>query len=253
MVARKLWIGGNWKCNGSVGSIAKLSEDFNKMPIDSSKVEVVIFPSFVHLCCAKKNLTDKITIGAQNVSKFGPGAYTGEVSVEQLQDIGVNMTLVGHSERRELFNEGCNQVLGAKITQTQSKPDMHVCICIGESKQERESGETMKVIERQLTDLFPLIKDWSRVVIAYEPVWAIGTGLTASPEMAEATHKDIRALIEKKVSKEVSDSVRIVYGGSMNDSNAAALLSMPNIDGGLVGGASLKPAFATIVAAANAQ
>jgi len=250
-MARKFWIGGNWKCNGTKESIAKLAEDFNKMTVDENKVEVVVCASPCHMAYTLEKMdAKKVKVGSQNVSKTGPGAFTGETSVNMLKDLGIGITLVGHSERRSIYGE-TDQDVADKVKIIQETEGLNVCICIGETLEEREADKTNEVNDRQLSACFPSIKDWSRVVVAYEPVWAIGTGKTATPEMADEAHKHIRELVASKVSKEVADGLRIVYGGSMNEKNAPDLLKMENIDGGLIGGVSLKPGFCDVVATAH--
>merc|ERR1711953_63948 len=248
-MARKYWIGGNWKC--SLSEVQAVIDLTKALSADASKVasncEVVVCPSPVHLyqvqqvlkeCCGEREscVKGKVVVGSQNVSKEGPGAYTGESSVEQLLSLGVTTTLVGHSERRTIYGES-DAIVADKVAKCQDSKDMIAVICIGETREERESGKVLEVNSRQLKACFPKIKDWSRIVIAYEPVWAIGTGLTATPEQAQETHKQIRDYVAKEVSREVADAVRIVYGGSMNANNAKELLSCADIDGGLVGGA----------------
>merc|ERR1719498_82979 len=192
---------------------------------------------------------NNVNVGTQNVSLTGNGAYTGELSCEMITDMGLKWTLTGHSERRTLFGETDADV--AKKTKNAVDAGMTVLACIGELLEERESGKTNDVNTRQLNAIREQCEDWSNIVIAYEPVWAIGTVKTATPEIAQETHAEIREWLGKNVSKEAQDSVRILYGGSVSDANADAIIQMPDIDGFLVGGASLKPAFHQIVEACN--
>lgn len=187
----------------------------------------------------------------QNIALHnGFGAYTGEISAEIFKDFGVCWTLVGHSERRVGFGSPgeSNELVGRKVA-SGVKAGMYVIACIGEHLAERESGTTMLVCAQQLEAISSNISkaDWKRVVIAYEPVWAIGTGKVATPEQAEETHLQIRQWIAQNVSADVAREVRIIYGGSVKASNARALISCPNIDGFLVGGASLLPEFVDII------
>eukprot|EP01055_Gregarina_sp_Pseudo9_P002199 Gregarina_sp_Pseudo_9__2198@NODE_2541_length_961_cov_1126_826464_g2332_i0_p1_GENE_NODE_2541_length_961_cov_1126_826464_g2332_i0NODE_2541_length_961_cov_1126_826464_g2332_i0_p1_ORF_typecomplete_len287_score61_88TIM/PF00121_18/1_8e94CutC/PF03932_14/0_0021NAPRTase/PF04095_16/0_081_NODE_2541_length_961_cov_1126_826464_g2332_i0105863 len=245
MVARKPWVGGNWKCNGTKALIAELAQAFNKADIDPHKVDVAIFPTGVHIGYARSQLNQNIIVGCQNVSKTGNGAYTGEVSVDILKDMKIDWTLVGHSERRTLYGEE-DAIVGDKVAICE-QAGIHPVVCIGETLEERESGKTMDVCKRQLDAVIPKVKTWSKVVIAYEPVWAIGTGKVATKEQAQEVHQHIREYIEKKVEKGVAESIRIVYGGSVNEKNCEELAKMADIDGFLVGGASLKPSFTTIM------
>merc|ERR1712048_1287614 len=181
------------------------------------------------------------------------GAFTGEICPSQLLDLGCTWVIIGHSERREGFGmAGEDNELCAKKLKVAIDAGLKVMFAIGEKKEERESGVTMDVCAKQLEPAAKLLseEDWAKVAIAYEPVWAIGTGLTATPEMAQETHKEIRDWISEKVSPEIAKAVRIQYGGSMKGANAQALLAQPDIDGGLIGGASLKADFFNIINAA---
>merc|ERR1719384_1263050 len=189
-------------------------------------------------------------VASQDVSATGFGAFTGVVAAEHLADMGVGWTLVGHSERRSKYGD-TDDVTAKKVKACQEKGLMCV-LCIGESLEERESGKTDEVNKRQLAACIPEIKDWSLMVIAYEPVWAIGTGKVATPDQAQETQAAIRAFIAEAVSGEVADRVRIQYGGSVTPDNCADLISKPDIDGFLVGGASLEASFMEIVAIAEA-
>lgn len=178
------------------------------------------------------------------------GAYTGEISGEMLTDLGVKTVIIGHSERRDIYGE-TDALLGAKVAKAQSL-GMKVIACCGEHKEEREAGTTMEVLKPQLDAIFKNCSDPSQLVVAYEPVWAIGTGLTASPEQAQETHADVRAWIASNVGADVAAGMRIQYGGSANDKNAADLAAGADIDGFLVGGASLKAEpFSTIYGVFN--
>ena len=243
-------IGGNWKSNGSVDFVRQMCTDvLNKMTFDTNKVQVVVAPISIHIPSAKAMLNENISVSAQNISATGNGAFTGEISAEQVKDFGLEWTIIGHSERRTLFGED-DALVATKVGQAQ-KAGLSTIFCCGEQLAQREDGTTNDVLKTQLEALKPAVSDWSRIVIAYEPVWAIGTGKTATPEIAQEAHEFIRGWIASNVSAEVAAAIRIQYGGSVNDANAANLIAQKDIDGFLVGGASLKPAFATIVAAAN--
>jgi triosephosphate isomerase len=249
MSLRKVFVGGNWKSNGDL-LFAKnhITNVMKSIVFDANKCEVSIAPTTLHLLtvkdlCEKNNI--KVHVTAQNVSMFPEGAYTGEVTAKMLKDAGINWTLIGHSERRQYFGES-DEVVGKKVKISQDN-NLSVIACIGEKLDERESGKTMEVCLRQMNAIIKNVKDWNGVVIAYEPVWAIGTGKTASNEQAQEVHGELRNYLDKNVSKDVANSVRIIYGGSVTDSNAKDLIKQKDIDGFLVGGASLKPGFKTIV------
>ena len=211
----------------------------------SGQVEIFCAAPAIYLDYLTKNLDARYNPCSQNVWKEVKGAYTGEISADMLVDLGVNWTLVGHSERRDIFGE-TDDLLQAKITRAQ-EVGMTVVACCGEHKEDREAGTTMDVLIPQLQAIVKGTTDWSKMVVAYEPVWAIGTGLTASPEQAQETHANIRQWFAENVSSEVADGLRIQYGGSANADNAAELGAMADIDGFLVGGAALKAdGFATI-------
>lgn len=246
MASRTPWIGGNWKSNGTIASITELSKELNQSGFDPKKTEVVVFPTALHISLAKEKLKDTYQIGCQNISKTGPGAYTGEITVGMVKDFGLKWVMVGHSERRQYYGE-TDQVVAEKVSMVMKEEGMHVAICIGEMLQEREAGKTMEVCKSQLEAVIPKVTDWNRVVIAYEPVWAIGTGKVASPEQAQEVHADLRKFLAERVSKDVADKIRIVYGGSVTDQNCVTLIGCSDVDGFLVGGASLKKAFVDII------
>ncbi|CAN0198259.1 unnamed protein product, partial [Ectocarpus sp. 8 AP-2014] len=210
----------------------------------TSNTEVVVAPPSVYLHGVSQKLRGDVKVSAQDCWTNGNGAYTGETSADMLKDMGVGWCIIGHSERRQKgeTNEEC----AVKAAYAQEH-GLSVMGCIGESKEERESGSTMDVVIGQLKAYAATVKDWDKFVIAYEPVWAIGTGLTASPEQAQEVHEGLRKWVAENVSASVADKVRIIYGGSVNAGSAPTLGSKPDIDGFLVGGASLKPEFVEIV------
>jgi len=247
---RRYLVGGNWKSNGSLEFVKTFPKEvLNKLKFDPNRVEIVVAPTALHVQGVQQACDPKIHVATQNLSLTGNGAYTGELSAEMIKDMGIRWTLTGHSERRSLYHETDDEV-GLK-TKRALDFGFSVLACIGEKIEEREGGKTKDVNERQLNAIREHCEDWSQIVIAYEPVWAIGTGKTATPEIAQETHAQIREWLGKNVSKEARDSVRILYGGSVTDANAMDLIEQKDIDGFLVGGASLKPAFDTIVTAAN--
>eukprot|EP00316_Scyphosphaera_apsteinii_P009166 CAMPEP_0119309068 /NCGR_PEP_ID=MMETSP1333-20130426/14063_1 /TAXON_ID=418940 /ORGANISM="Scyphosphaera apsteinii, Strain RCC1455" /LENGTH=251 /DNA_ID=CAMNT_0007312977 /DNA_START=30 /DNA_END=785 /DNA_ORIENTATION=+ len=247
-MGRKPIVGGNWKCNPD--SFSKLDGLIaNIKACDTSKCDVYVCPSPLHIqYCVDKLGGSGAMVCPQNCNFKGTGAYTGEVACEQLKDLGVEWVLIGHSERREYFKES-DELLATKLKYILDQ-GMKCVFCIGEKLDVREKGldATMAVCAEQLVQIKGLL-DPAKVVIAYEPVWAIGTGVTATPEQAQETHKAIREWIAKNVSADCAGAVRIQYGGSANAKNAPDLSACPDIDGFLVGGASLKPEFKDIVAA----
>ncbi|CAH8392074.1 unnamed protein product [Eruca vesicaria subsp. sativa] len=241
----KFFVGGNWKCNGTKDSIAKLVSDLNTATLEPD-VDVVVSPPYVYIDQVKSSLTDRIEISGQNSWVSKGGAFTGEISVEQLKDIGCKWVILGHSERRHVIGEN-DEFIGKKAAYALSE-GLGVIACIGEKLEEREAGKTFDVCFHQLKAFADAVPSWDRVVVAYEPVWAIGTGKVASPQQAQEVHVAVRDWLKKNVSEEVASKTRIIYGGSVNGGNCAELAKEEDIDGFLVGGASLKgPEFATIV------
>ncbi|KAM3220421.1 triosephosphate isomerase, chloroplastic [Capsicum chacoense] len=241
----KFFVGGNWKCNGTKDSISKLVSDLNSAQLESD-VDVVVAPPFLYIDQVKNSLTDRIEVSAQNCWTGKGGAFTGEISVEQVKDLGCKWVILGHSERRHIIGEN-DEFIGKKAAYALSQ-GVGVIACIGELLQEREAGKTFDVCFQQLKAFADAIPSWDNVVVAYEPVWAIGTGKVATPEQAQEVHVAVRDWLTKNVSAEVASKTRIIYGGSVNGSNSSDLAKKEDIDGFLVGGASLKgPEFATIV------
>lgn len=202
-----------------------------------NKVDVLIAPSFVTLESLRKNLKDEIKLAGQNVSEFDNGAYTGEISTTMLKDIGVEDVIIGHSERREKFSES-DEIINAKVKKA-LEDDLSVILCLGESLEIKEEGKEVDFVRDELLKSLDGVDDLENLTIAYEPIWAIGTGKTCSSEDAEIMCKEIRNAIDEKYG-EISQKTRILYGGSVKPSNAGEILSKENIDGVLVGGASLK-------------
>jgi triosephosphate isomerase len=247
-MARVPFVGGNWKMNGSAESNAALVTMLNE---GSWNIDVVVAPSTIHLLSTKAGLT-KAKVSAQNIYSEAKGAFTGETSPDMLVDAGIEWTLLGHSERRHIFGE-TDEDMTKKVKALMERPSLQVMACIGEKKEAREGGETEAVLAVQLAAFAAGITAWDRVVIAYEPVWAIGTGLAATPDMAQDTHLFIRKWLAENVSGEVASATRILYGGSVSAKNCEELIGKDDIDGFLVGGASLKPDFMTIIAAGESQ
>lgn len=229
----------NWKMNGSLESITPLVGALTQGLSDGVQSEVLICPPFVYIAEIAALLKgSEIRLGAQNVSHLNGGAYTGEVSSTMLQDFGCQYVIVGHSERRALYAEG-DALVAEKFVAVQAN-GMTPILCVGELLEERESSSTEEVIARQLDAVIDLagIEAFENAVIAYEPVWAIGTGKTATPEQAQEVHEFIRLRLARHDNK-TADIIRILYGGSVNAANAEQLFEMADIDGGLIGGASL--------------
>jgi triosephosphate isomerase (TIM) len=239
MTKRKKIIAGNWKMNGTRASVAELISGIKAGIPQNDNVQWIVFPSYPFLSQAQQELANtKISFGAQNVSDKAKGAYTGEVSVEMLKEFGCTYVLIGHSERRSLYNE-TDAVVAAKFIAA-AESGLSPVICVGETLAEREKGDAEKVVDRQLQAILSLNKKdlLSKTIIAYEPVWAIGTGVTATPEQAQQMHAFIRQQLAK-YDATIADNMLILYGGSMKPDNAKSLLAMADIDGGLIGGASL--------------
>ncbi|RUS80064.1 hypothetical protein EGW08_012181 [Elysia chlorotica] len=241
---RKFFVGGNWKMNGDKATIDGICAFLSKGPINSD-TDVVVAPPYCYLQYSKDKLPATVKVAAQNCYKEKEGAFTGEISPSMIKDVGGTWVITGHSERRHTMGETDEFV--AEKTKFALDNGLGVIPCVGEKLEEREADQTMAVISRQMKALADKIKDWTHVVIAYEPVWAIGTGKTASPEQAQDIHEKIRDWLKKTVSADVAKKTRIIYGGSVKGSNAAELAKKPDIDGFLVGGASLKPEFIEII------
>jgi len=247
---RKPVVGGNWKCTGDLKTVKALLNTFKSFAPDASRVDTVIFPPAVHIAQAAKIASGStVSIGVQNISKTAEGAFTGETSVSMVKDMGLNWVMVGHSERRALYGE-TDEHCAEKVAKALEKGLM-VMFCVGELKEERVAGKTTEVCNKQMAAVLPKITDWSKMVIAYEPVWAIGTGLVATPLQAQEAHFQIRQFIAAKCGKPVAEAVRILYGGSVNEKNCKSLGELPDVDGFLVGGASCKPTFTDIIGAAQ--
>ncbi|KAH6658192.1 triosephosphate isomerase [Truncatella angustata] len=244
-MARKFFVGGNFKMNGTKSSIKEIVDNLNKAELDSN-TETVIAPPALYLLFVREHLQNKhVEVAAQNVFDKPNGAFTGETSVSQLVDSGIHWTILGHSERRTILNETDETV--ASKTKFATENGVSVIWCCGESLEQRESGKTLEVIAGQLSALKKQINDWSKIVIAYEPIWAIGTGKVATTEQAQEVHASIRQWLKKEVSDKVAEETRILYGGSVSEKNCKELSKQADIDGFLVGGASLKPAFVDII------
>lgn len=237
---RKKIVAGNWKMNNNKAETSALIADL-KAKGSFNGVEVKVAPTAIHLAQAVEELSDSaIEVIGQNMHQATNGAYTGEISAAMLQSIGVNSVILGHSERRAYFNE-TDEALAEKVN-TAVAHDMEVIFCFGEELEDRKSERHFEVVASQLKKaLFHLeAVAWKNIVLAYEPVWAIGTGETASPEQAQEMHAFIRNLIQESYGTSVAENVAILYGGSVKPANAQEIFSKPDVDGGLIGGAALK-------------
>lgn len=234
-------VAGNWKMNkNSEETEDLLNELIDKLPEDK-EVQIIVAPTFVNLASAVDHLEfTNITVAAQNMHQNENGAYTGEISADMLKSVGVNTVILGHSERRSIFHE--TDALIANKVDTALRHDMTVIFCFGEELKDRKDEQHFNVVENQLRDgLFHLSNEaWQDVILAYEPVWAIGTGETASPEQAQEMHAFIRETVRHTYGSEIAENVSILYGGSVKPDNAQEIFGKPDVDGGLIGGAALK-------------
>ena len=236
---RKTIVAGNWKMNASKESVNTLIEGILSGMNETSS-EVIVCAPFPYLSQVESLIQgSSLMLGAQNLNVNSAGAYTGEVSADMIKDFGAQHVIVGHSERRSLYAE--TNAIVAEKTKTAIDAGLTPLLCVGESLEDRESGNTEAIVEEQINAVIDLIgiESFDQVIIAYEPVWAIGTGLTATPEQAQAVHLFIRNLLADS-SEKIAQRTPILYGGSMNAGNASDLISCSDIDGGLIGGAALK-------------
>ena len=248
-MSRKYLIAGNWKMNTTASETDDLISEINSLVGQQTQVQVCICPPFTSLQKGSSLVEQtEVLLGAQNMSAEPSGAFTGEISAEMLRDLYVNFVILGHSERRQYFGE-TNKSINLKVlaaVQNNLKP----IYCIGETLEERENGKTLEVVKTQVKEglaNFPL-SEVDNLVLAYEPVWAIGTGKTATDEMAQEVHAYVRGLLVDLFGDAAGSGVRILYGGSMKPENASGLLTQPDVDGGLIGGASLNAkSFCSIV------
>ncbi|APZ46469.1 triose-phosphate isomerase [Polaribacter reichenbachii] len=250
---RQKIVAGNWKMNNDKNQtevlISGIKEEIKDLSLDNTRV--IISPSFINLESAVKSTEgSSIEVVAQNMHQAKSGAYTGEVSADMLKSIGIKTVILGHSERRTYFGE-TDEILAEKVNAVLEN-DLETIFCFGELLEDRKSDNHFNVVESQLKNaLFHLeAKDWASIVLAYEPVWAIGTGETASAEQAQEMHAFIRSIVADKYNAEVAEAVSILYGGSVKPANAEEIFSKPDVDGGLIGGAALKASdFSAIIKA----
>lgn len=250
-MVRRLFVGGNWKMNGSKAKIAEMCQTLKGAQYGSStkEADIVIGCPAVYLEYTHKHLPSFMSVAAQNCYKANSGAFTGEISPSMISDCGAKWVIIGHSERRQLFGES-DKLIGEKVGFALDN-SLKVIACIGETLQEREAGKTFEVVSRQLQAISEYVKNdaerWKNVVVAYEPVWAIGTGKVATKEQAQEVHQKLRGFLASQIGDAVAQSTRIIYGGSVTGDNCRDLAKQADIDGFLVGGASLKPDFIKII------
>jgi triosephosphate isomerase len=237
-------VAGNWKMNLDIDASKQLAHDISTdlQDVETNNTRIVIAPTFTNLYPVfnQAGIDTRIEIAAQNMHQAKNGAYTGEISASMIQSIGINTVILGHSERRTYFNE-TDSSLAKKVT-TALQHKMNIIFCFGEVLEDRQNNKHFKIVEEQLQKaLFHICEvDWENIVLAYEPVWAIGTGETASPEQAQEMHAFIRTVIASKYGDKIAQGVSILYGGSVKPGNAKDIFSKPDVDGGLIGGAALK-------------
>jgi triosephosphate isomerase len=251
-MARDMWVAGNWKMNGSLSFVRSLLQDLIQRVDSQPSTKVLVFPPAIYLPMVSELLKGtSIQWGAQNLSEHDEGAYTGEISGAMLREFGCQYVIVGHSERRSLYHE-TNQQVAEKFRAAQ-RHGLKPILCVGETLQQREQEQTLEVVLAQLNAVIKEVgvDALSQGLVAYEPVWAIGTGLTASPQQAQEVHQALRQAVATH-SEKAANLLPILYGGSVKPDNVAELFAMPDIDGGLIGGASLKSAdFLAIIEQAN--
>ncbi|PON44735.1 Triosephosphate isomerase [Parasponia andersonii] len=270
-MGRKFFVGGNWKCNGTTEEVKKIVNTLNDGQVPSQDVvEVVVSPPYVFIPLVKSLLRPDFHVAAQNVWVKKGGAYTGEISAEILVNLEVPWVIIGHSERRLILGES-NEVMfflpylsfwvviivpekfvGDKVAYALSQ-GLKVIACVGETLEQREARSTLDVVAAQTKAIADRISNWDDIVLAYEPVWAIGTGKVATPAQAQEVHSELRKWLHTNVSADVAAKTRIIYGGSVNGANSKELAAQPDVDGFLVGGASLKPEFIDIIKAAEVK
>lgn len=238
---RKNIVAGNWKMNNDLSETQELIAHLKLQMVKEPTAEVYVAPSFISLYSAFQSLKDTpVKVAAQNMHFAEKGAFTGEVSAKMLKSIGVNTVILGHSERRAQFNE-TDEILSKKVSAAMAN-EMEIIFCFGEELKERKAGKHFEVVKSQLENaIFHLPKDaWKNVILAYEPVWAIGTGETASPEQAQEVHAYVRKIVAENYDQATADEVSILYGGSVKPDNAREIFANEDVDGGLIGGASLN-------------
>lgn len=248
---RKIFIVGNWKCNGDRAFVNKHCMFLTGTRIDKNTTELCLAPSNIHLLTCKTFLAHLFNITAQNISQFDNGDYTGEVSAKQIKDLGVDWTIIGHSERRKYFNEDEN-IIEKKIEQALNNK-LNIILCIGDNKEDKESNKSFEIIKKQLETAFNKIQInyWENVVIAYEPVWENEINILITKEKIQEMHEFIRKEIKEKLGEDISNKIRIIFGGKVDENNCNELIMLKDVDGFLVGEPSIKSTFNDIIYSAK--
>jgi triosephosphate isomerase len=244
---RKVMIGGNWKCNGDQSFIRDIIINMmNTLEYSTQDIEVFFAPASIHLSLCKSLVNEHFgKICAQDISKFECGAYTGEISAEQIKDFDIDLVILGHSERRINFNETSEDV--AEKCALAIKYGIRPIICVGETLAQRDEDELPDVITAQLTPIKAKIEDWSKIILVYEPIWTVKTGKIATPEQIQESHLIVRKWVKKNISEEIASAIQILYGGSITEKNCDDVIAMPDIDGFLIGSTSIKKGFRFVV------
>ena len=248
---RKVFIAGNWKCNGDRAFVNKHCMFLTGTRIDKNKTELCLAPPNIHLLTCKTFLAHLFHICAQNISEYDDGPYTGEVSAKQIKDLGVDWTIIGHSERRKYFNEDEN-IISKKIEQALNNK-LNIILCIGDNNEEKENNKSFETIKKQLKTAFDKIKDnnWNNIVIAYEPIWENEINVPITKEKIQEMHEFIRNEIKENMGEEISNNIRIIFGGNVDENNCNELILLKDIDGFLVGKPSIKSTFNNIIESAK--
>ena len=243
---RKIFIAGNWKSNGDRAFVNRHCMFLTGARIDRNSTELCLAPPNIYLLTCKTFLAHLFNICAQNISQFDNGSYTGEVSAKQIKDLGVDWTIIGHSERRKYFNED-EIIVGKKIEQALNNK-LNIIFCIGDNKEDIEKSNTFEIIKKQLETVFDKVKEnWENIVIAYEPVWENEINTLINKEKVQEIHEFIRNQIKEKLGEEISNKVRIIFGGKVDENNCKELILLKDVDGFLVGEPSIKSAFMDII------
>ncbi|XP_059055148.1 triosephosphate isomerase-like [Achroia grisella] len=244
-MSRTFIVCGNWKMNGDTEQTLDIIKNLTQLPLDPN-VEIVLAIPSIYIAYVKTMVPYNVALAAQNCWRTAKGAFTGEISGPMIKDVGAEWVILGPSERRIIFKED-DDLIAAKVEHA-LESGLKVIACVGENQEQKDAGLTEEVVTKQIKALVPAIgNNWQKVVLAYEPVWAIGTGVSASPQQVQEVHAAIRSWLSTNVNSDVADSVRIQYGGSVTEANATELAACADVDGFLVGSASLKPEFVDII------
>ena len=249
---RKIFIAGNWKCNGDRAFVNKHCMFLSDAKIDKNTTELCIAPPNIHLLTCKKFLAHLFHISTQNISEFDNGPYTGEVSAKQIKDLGIDWTIIGHSERRKYFNE--NELIIGKKIEKALENKLNIILCIGDNKEAKEKNKNLEMIKEQLETCYQNVKNknnWENIVIAYEPIWENEMNLKIIKEEVEEMHSFIRNEITKKEGEEVGNKIRIIFGGNVDENNCNELILLKDVDGFLVGNSSIQSTFNNIIESAK--